>query len=231
LLVCVLVAVLAGLVAPSFTASMSHSRLDAAARAVVAFARAARARASADGKAYFLIVDGTARQARLARQRDPLAAPEAEADAENEGDAWADGAPWARTYDFPDDVNVGFASTTYQDVQTSTITAPGSSNAPASMQGTTPPNVQVAVDSGKPVRVAFNPEGTADDATIDLTGPEDARVRIVIDSPSGRSRILTADELADALAAQNAAGSTSSSTVAPTVIGTVAPLPVAPGGR
>lgn len=244
LLVCALIAIMAGLVAPALSGSNARARLDAMARAIVAFARSARARASADGRAYFLIVDQQAKQVRLARQRDPLLAPEAEGDAETDGDAWVGGAPWARAYDFPEDVTCNYAATTYQDIQTSTTSSGGSSGSTSATPTTTgtsfglpgtnvPVYVQTTVDATKPARVAFNPDGTSDDATFDLVGQDGDKVRVIIDSPSGRARILTGQELDDALQAQAQAGSTSTGAgTPPAVLGSVLPLPSpAPGGR
>src|SRR2546423_7290221 len=109
LIVCLLVATLAALVAPSFSGSNQRARLDGTARALVALSRGARARASAEGRAYFLVVDGERREVRVARARDPLAVPDVEGDSEVEGDGWIDGAPWARSVPFEDGVNLVWA--------------------------------------------------------------------------------------------------------------------------
>src|SRR4051812_37374854 len=91
LLVCVLIGTLAAIVAPTLSGSTQRSHLDATARALVALARGARARASAEGRAYFLVVDGERKEVRVARARDPLAAADVEGDSEVEGDNWVDG--------------------------------------------------------------------------------------------------------------------------------------------
>ncbi|HZV02275.1 MAG TPA: prepilin-type N-terminal cleavage/methylation domain-containing protein [Planctomycetota bacterium] len=109
LLVCLLVAALAAIVAPSLSGSNQRSHLDATARAIVALSRAARAKASAEGRAYFLVVDGERREIRLSRARDPLVAPDQAQDAEAEGDDWVAGAPWARTVSFEDGVELTWA--------------------------------------------------------------------------------------------------------------------------
>lgn len=165
LLVCVLVASLAAIVAPSLSSSNQRSRLDSAARALVALGRGARARASADGRAYFLVVDPSRRELKVARQRDPLVAPDVEGDAEVEGDGWADGAPWARTVELQEGVEV----------------------VRAEVGG-------LLVVAGTLPRIAFAPDGTAEMGYFELVGPGGDLVAVTVDGASGRTRILTSEE-------------------------------------
>jgi len=167
ILVCLLVATLAAIVAPSFSGVNARSRLDSTARAVVALARAARSRASSDGRAYFLVLDAPGREIRLARQRDPLVAPTAEADAETDGDDWTGGAPWAKSVQFEDGVDLVAANIATLDID---------------------------LNQQLPIRIAFNPDGTSDDAWMDLQGEGQVLLRLRVDFASGRTRILTNDE-------------------------------------
>ena len=107
LLVCLLLATLAAIVAPQIRGSTERSRLNTTARAVLALSRAARAKASAEGRAYFLIVDGEKREIRLSRARDPLAASDTHAaDAETENDDWVAQTPWAERVPFEEGVEL-----------------------------------------------------------------------------------------------------------------------------
>ena len=105
LVVLVVIATLAALVAPSLTGSLARGRLDTTARAIVAQARKAKALATAEGRTYLLVIDPVGRELRLARRRDPLAAPSDPDDPERE--PVADPAPdWARPVPFGDDVHL-----------------------------------------------------------------------------------------------------------------------------
>jgi type II secretion system protein H len=107
MLVCIIVATLSAVVAPVLTGSSERTHLDATARAVVALARGARARASAEGRAYFLIIDGDKHEIRVGRARDPLEAPPSNVVDPDvvEGTAWIDQPSWAATIPFEEGVN------------------------------------------------------------------------------------------------------------------------------
>lgn len=104
LLVLLVVSTLALLVAPRLSGSTRLGRLRAQARTLVALGRRAKARAASEGRTYLLVVDGAEREARLARARDPLAAPDDEEDPERE--APAEGESWSRPLAFEDDVEL-----------------------------------------------------------------------------------------------------------------------------
>ncbi len=218
LLVCLLVGTLAAVVAPQLSGSAQRSHLDGTARALVALARGARARASAEGRAYFLVVDGERRELRVARARDPLAAAEVEGDSEVEGDNWVEGAPWARAVAFEEGVTLVWARVANQSfagtggsapvavfsggVNTTTSSLYGTVADPTPTVGTTTNAVNLPAPVLTVPRVAFDPEGSADDAFFDLELGGD-RVRIVVEAASGRTRILTSAEY-DASLAGNA---------------------------
>lgn len=209
LLVCLLVGTLAAIVAPTMTGSTQRSHLDGTARALVALARGARARASAEGRAYFLVVDGERREVRVARARDPLASADVEGDSEVEGDNWIDGAPWARAVPFEESVTLVWARVANQSFSGTGGTPPiavysgGANTTTSSLYGTVAdamPTIGTTTNTvGIPAavlaypRVAFDPEGSADDAFFDLESGGD-RVRVVIEAASGRTRILTSAE-------------------------------------
>jgi type II secretion system protein H len=132
LLVCMLLAVLAAIVAPSLSGSNQRGHLDATARAIVALSRAARAKASAEGRAYFLVVDGERKEIRLSRARDPLVAFDQAQDAEAESDNWVAGAPWAQTVSFEEGVDLTWAMV---------------AGTPFGGKGGTPPSPQVITTS------------------------------------------------------------------------------------
>lgn len=102
LLVLAVVAVLAGFVVPRLGGSLKSQRLDAQVRTVIALARKARALAAAEGRSYQIVFLPSEKSVRLARQRDPLAAPDDAADPERE--ALATDAEWARPLPFEDEV-------------------------------------------------------------------------------------------------------------------------------
>lgn len=104
LMVLAVVAVLAGFAAPRLAGSLKGQRLDAQARTVIALARKARALASAEGRSYELVFDPSAQTVRLARQRDPLAAPNDPEDPERE--ALATDLEWARPLPFEEGVTL-----------------------------------------------------------------------------------------------------------------------------
>lgn len=231
LLVCIVMAALAAIVAPTMGSSAQRAHLDGTARAIVAFARAARARASAEGRAYYLCVDGERKEVRLARARDPLVASGAnttsgagdatiETDAETDGQDWVNGAPWARPIAFEDGVTLVWARVATQafqgtggmppvttfsgGVNTTTSSLFGTVQAQQDTVGTTANNTTTGgftanatnPNGATPIpypRVAFDADGSADDAFFDLEAGED-RVRIVVEAASGRTRILTASE-------------------------------------
>jgi type II secretory pathway pseudopilin PulG len=208
LLVCLVIATLAAIVAPSFTGSTKRAKLDGTVRTVVALGKGARARASADGIAYFLVIDPDLKEIRVARQRDPLASPLVEGDAEVDSDDWTDGAPWARTVPFEEGVTLAGATLGGMDVMPQKASGPAV-QAIAAAPGT-PLNPIVTTD-GLPlnspkgvqtttIRVCFAPEGTADDATFDFEGADGDRTRVVIESASARTRVLSGEELEASLA-------------------------------
>ena len=53
----------------------------------------------------------------------------------------------------------------------------------------------LGVESLPLARIAFAPEGRADDATLDLEGADGGRVRVIVEPASGRTRILAPEEL------------------------------------
>lgn len=104
LAVMAIAAAMAALVAPRLVGSQARQRVLGQARAVLAAARMARARAAIEGRSYVLVVDGTARTIAVARQRDPLAAPQEDGDPELEATDAANG--WSRPIAFEADVTL-----------------------------------------------------------------------------------------------------------------------------
>jgi type II secretion system protein H len=165
LLAVAIVVGLTALVAPSLGGALARRRVEHAARAVVSLAGGARSFATAEGRAYVLIIDGQARAVRLARSRDPLLAPQDQADAEVEGDDWPQRAPWARVYHLEDGVSLASAS-----VGGRSLTDIG--EAPVA-------------------RVTFSPDGSADPATIELRSEDGEMVTVEIAAPTGRATIVS----------------------------------------
>jgi type II secretory pathway pseudopilin PulG len=174
LLVVLIIAALAAIVGASLSGSGSRARVEATGRALVAIGRAARARASAEGRTYFLIVDGENKEVRLARQRDPLAAPDAGDEPELEASAeWQ--TAWNKSVPFEE--GVGLASSLVAGVAPETGTVP---------------------------RVAFGPDGSAEEASFDLDDGTGSNLRVVIEPANARTRILTSEERDEAVAAGTA---------------------------
>ncbi len=167
-LLCVLgvVAALAALAAPRLSASLGAGRLQAQARAAVALARKARALATSEGRAYLVVVDGEGRELRLARQRDPLAAPEGD---DPEREALAD-AFWARPVPFEEGVEL-------LEVQVDDAEEPASSAL-----------------GGAPPAIAFAPDGSAEAAILSFEGPAAERLEVWVDGPLGLARIVRPEE-------------------------------------
>jgi type II secretion system protein H len=120
LLVALILAALAALVLPSLSSSNARSHLDATARGLVALARAARARATAEGRVYYIEIDQEKKEIRIQRARDYLATPNPDVagDSEVEGYvSWIDTAPWAKPIPFEDGVNMVWAQVAGQGFQ------------------------------------------------------------------------------------------------------------------
>ena len=215
LLVCLLIGTLAAVVAPQLSGSTQRSHLDGTARALVALGRGARARASADRRSYYLVVEGERKELRVARARDPLASADVEGDSEVEGDNWVDGAPWARAVPFEEGVTLVWARVANQSfsgtggsppiavfsggVNTTTSSLYGTVAEALPTVGTTTNTVNIPPPVLAVPRVAFEPEGSADDAFFDLESGTD-RVRVIVEAASGRTRILTSSEYEASLA-------------------------------
>ncbi|RMG19116.1 MAG: type II secretion system protein GspH [Planctomycetota bacterium] len=150
LLVLVLLGILALLVAPRFAGARSAGALEAQARAAVALARKARALAAAEGRTYLLRIDPVHRTLRLARRRDPLAAPGDE-DAP-ELDLGGDAVGWSAPLPFREGVVLRRVER-------------GAPEAP------------VAVDPGQDFDLRFFPDGTGEDALLvfSLAGADEER--------------------------------------------------------
>lgn len=237
LLVCLILAALAALVLPSFSSSNARSRLDGTARGLVALSRAARARATAEGRVYYIEVDQEKREIRIQRAREYLASPNPDVagDSEVEGYAtWLDTAPWAKPIPFDEGVNMvwaqvagqGFQGTggmppspqaaTDNDTTTSSLFGvPSSSTSGLTTGGPNgslfgnqqQPSSTSSGSNNAPVvaptlaypRIAFDPDGSADDSFVDFEGAGD-KIRIYIEAASSRARILTDDEYKAVLA-------------------------------
>jgi type II secretion system protein H len=197
LLVIAIMATLAAIVAPSFTGTLARGRVDSTARTIVALAQAARARASAEGRGYILVVDGDQKQVRLERVRDPLMAAAASqttlaatpsstpgtggayaATTDVESQDWNDEALWAGPFAFEDGVLLG------------TYTVTDGLPLPTNTTTMTQTPLPILGDAAKVARVTFSPDGTSDAATIEITGPDGGDKRVVtVIGPSGRARI------------------------------------------
>ncbi len=107
LAVMVIVSALGALVLPRLAGGRSRDRVLAQARSLVSLARAARARATSEGRAYLVVVDPVAAELRLARRRDPLAEPTDPDDPERE--LPGEDQSWSRPLPFEDGVEVAEA--------------------------------------------------------------------------------------------------------------------------
>lgn len=170
LLVLAVVAVLAGLAGPSFSGLLRGQRLDAQARTVIASARKARALAAAEGRSYELVLDPVEKTLRLARQRDPLAAPtdpdEPEREAMSEGDVWS------RPRPFEDGVTLVDAS------------------ASENTEGSAHSMLEVeSLDLAEPVVIRFAPDGSAQAREVTFRSGT-REVRILIRAHLGRAQIV-----------------------------------------
>lgn len=149
LMVLAVIAVLAGLAAPKLQGSLKGQRLDAQARTVIALSRKARALASAEGRSYELVFDPLAETIRLARQRDPLAAPNDPEDPERE--ALSTDLSWSRPLPFEEGVTL--------------LEAAGAEGE--------------ALDLGQPFAIRFYPDGSAEGREVAFQiGTQILRVRI-----------------------------------------------------
>ena len=150
LMVLAVIAVLAGLAAPRLGGSLRGQRLDGQARTVIALARKARALAAAEGRAYELVVEPQLKTLRLARQRDPLAAPTDDEQPEREA-ASADEA-WSRPLPFEEGVTL--------------------------LEGLT--GGAESFDLAAPIAIRFAPDGSADPCELAFqNGTKELRVRIL----------------------------------------------------
>jgi type II secretion system protein H len=160
LLVLALVAVLAALAGPRMSGALKGQRLDAQARTVIAYARKARALAAAEGRSYDLVFDPVAKTLRLARQRDPLAAPSDPEDPERE--ALDEALAWARPLPFEDGVELSEA--------TATQNTEGGANSELETE---------SLDLAEPVAVRFAPDGSAQARELAFrVGPREVRIRV-----------------------------------------------------
>lgn len=106
-IVTVIIGTLGVLAIPRVAGRRRIDRVNAQARAVVALAQTARARAAGEGRTYLVVIDPVRGEARVARRRDPLAEADDEEDAEREL-AVAD-ASWSRGVPFEEGVRVASA--------------------------------------------------------------------------------------------------------------------------
>jgi type II secretion system protein H len=176
LLVCMILAVLAALVGPRFGGRLTRSRLDSTARSIVALGRGAREHASADGRAYFLVLDPDKRTAYLERQRDPLAKADPNAP-DGDTDVSTDFGTWSRVVNFDEGVSLIYENVAGADVKPLAL-----------------------------IRIAFEPNGTVttwqaqqqlwvtNDASMDLDDGIGDQLRIVVEHSSGLIRILAPEE-------------------------------------
>lgn len=177
LLVLALVAVLAALTGPRLSGALKGQRLDAQARTVIAYARRARALAAAEGRSYELVFDPTQRTLRLARQRDPLAAPSDPEEPERE--ALDESLAWARPLPFEEGVELIEATATqntegaaYSELETEVL------------------------DLGEPVAVRFAPDGSAQARELAFRSGE-RELRIRVRSHLGRAELVDPSEVTE----------------------------------
>lgn len=172
LAVMVVIGALGVLALPRLSGSRARGRVADQARATVALARAARARAAAEGRVHHLQVDPVARTIGLVRRRDPLAAP---SDANQpEVEAIDADTAWSRPQPLQDDVTL---------VE---LTVPWSP-LPSTETASAPP---VQATATEPLRIAFRPQGDADGARLVFEGPQGDRFAVEVDGPSGAARIV-----------------------------------------
>ena len=165
LAVCAIAAAMAALVAPRLVGSQARQRVLGQARAVLAAARTARARAAVEGRRYVVVVDGTARTIAVARQRDPLAAPQEDGDPELEVVDEANG--WSRPIPFEGDVTLAELSI-----------APATSTVPE-------PHDPLARH-----QISFGPNGDATAARLVFLGKRGDRIAAEVDPTLGVARSL-----------------------------------------
>jgi len=175
LLVLALVAVLAALAGPRLSGALKGQRLDAQARTVIAYARKARALAAAEGRSYELVFDPVAKTLRLARQRDPLAAPTDEEDPERE--ALDENLAWARPQPFEEGVELIDA--------TSTANTEGSAHSELEVE---------TLDLAEAVAIRFAPDGSAQARELAFrSGTREVRIRV--HAHLGRAQLVEPSEV------------------------------------
>lgn len=160
-----IVAAMAALVAPRLTGSQARQRVLGQARAVLAAARTARARAAVEGRSYLLVVDGTARTIAVARQRDPLAAPQDDGDPELEAVDEANG--WSRPIPFEADVTLA---------ELELAPAGSTTRAPH--------------EPAERHQISFGPNGDATAALLVFQGKRGDRIAVEVDPTLGVARSL-----------------------------------------
>lgn len=176
LLVLAVVAVLATLAAPRMSGVLKGQRLDAQARTVIALARKARALAAAEGRSYELVFDPVAKNLRLARQRDPLAAPSDPEEPERE--ALDESLAWARPQPFEEGVELIEV--------TATENTEGSAYSEKEVE---------TLDLAEPVTVRFAPDGSAQAREVAFRSGE-RELRIRIQPHIGRAELVQPEEVA-----------------------------------